>query len=720
MVKWQSVSGYIPFSKRDVIFLATLLLILFLPILIHRLPLNLSEFPSALDLQLRRPMDAFQTWAMRNQLTHPMFTLFFDPISDAIDFGIRALEGFLLWLPWPVVIVATALLGQRAGGLSIALLSVAALLFMGVIGLWNEGMQTLALMGVSVIIALAIGIPLGILAARNNKFEAGLRPVLDAMQTMPAFVYLIPVVLFFGIARVPSVVATVIYALPPAIRLTNLGIRRVSPVAVEAARAFGSTPWQTLVKVQLPLAMSTIITGVNQTIMMAFGIVVIAALIGAGGLGREVLIALQQQQVGRGLMAGLTIVFMAIALDRISHGFSRQDSSHTARQAKGFHLLPNRLDKYALARGFERALDLALRGGHLLALGLAEGLAFIATAILRLTGRQVPGETLRLFFKQHAFLFGSILLLAALLLLNSFVVSYGNEFPQSWELQFNQPVDAAIVWMRDNLYQIGDLPIGTGPLTEFLLLYALNPIRSLLTNWLPWPLVIAGIALIAYATGGGRIAALSVAGMFCLGLLGLWDESMNTLSQVIVAVIITIIIAIPLGILASRSDTFEAILKPILDTLQTIPFFVYLIPVIILFGVGRIPGIMASVVYALPPGIRLTNLGIRQISPQIMEAARAFGSTPRQMLFKVQIPLAMPAIALGVNQVIMMVLAMVVVAGLVGGQGLGLLAVKGLANPLKDFGRGIEAGIAIVILAMIMDRITQAWAKKREVQSRGH
>jgi glycine betaine/proline transport system permease protein len=585
---------------------------------------------------------------------------------------------------------------------------------MGITGLWIEGLQTLALMGISVIIVLLIGIPLGILAARYDKFEAGLRPVLDAMQTMPAFVYLIPVVLFFGIARVPSAVAPVIYALPPAIRLTNLGIRRVSPTAIEAARAFGSTPRQILVKVQLPLAMRTIITGVNQTIMMAFGIVVIAALIGAGGLGREVLVALQHQKVGQGLIAGLTIVFMAILLDRISHGFSEQDTSHTDKQAKGFHLLPNSWDRYVLVRGFEYGLDIVMNSCYRFSQTIARGLAVAGNRVLGLFETKESAQATLPFFQQHAFLFSAMILLIGLLGINSFVINFGQEFPEAWIVEFGQPADTAVDWMRDNLYQIGDLPIGTGPLSDFLLIYFLNPIRSFLQNWLSWPLVILAVVLMAWAVGGQQMALFSGVGLFCLGLLGLWQESMNTFSQVIVAVIITVAIAIPLGILAARSDAFEAFINPILDTLQTIPFFVYLIPVIILFGVGRIPGIMASVLYALPPGIRLTNLGIRQISPQVVEAAQAFGSTPRQILFKVQIPLAMPAIALGVNQVIMMVLAMVVVAGLVGGQGLGLLAVKGLANPLKDFGRGIEAGIAIVIMAMIMDRITQAWAKKRE------
>ena len=719
MIKWQSLSGYVSLRGRDLaVLIAALIVILFLPLLFQQLPADLSQFPEAWDLNLRQPIHNFQDWTIRNRLSHPLFTFLFDPVSDAIDLGIRYLENLLLWLPWPITVIAAFLLGQAAGGLRVALFSALGLLFMGVVGLWDESMQTLALMGVSVVISLVIGIPLGILAARHDKFEIGLRPLLDAMQTMPAFVYLIPVLLFFGIARVPSVVATVIYALPPAIRLTNLGIRRVSPAAVEAARAFGSTSGQILIKVQLPLALPAIITGVNQTIMMAFGIVVIAALIGAGGLGREVMVALQRQDVGRGLIAGFAIVFMAIILDRISRGFSHQETAHQSHHSRRFYLLPNGWDRYALARGIERGLEGLLTGGYRLSELVAGGLARLTNTIAVFFGQPNP-EGISTFFQRHAFVSGSLILLAILLLINSFAIRFGAEFPEAWVVELGQPVDTGVDWMRDNLYQIGDTSLGTGPLSDFLLIYILNPIRSFLQNWLLWPVLIFAVTLIAYAVGGWRLALFTVISLFALGLLGLWEDSMNTLSQVIVAVIITILIAIPMGILASRNDTFETILNPILDTLQTIPFFVYLIPVIILFNVGRIPGIMASVLYALPPGIRLTNLGLRQVSSQTIEAARAFGSTSLQTLFKVQIPLALPAIALGVNQMVMMALAMVVVAGLVGGGGLGLLAVKGLQNPQKNLGIGIEAGIAIVLLAMVMDRITQTWAKKRQNATRG-
>ncbi len=710
-------------NKSSLIYILLLIaLIIIVPFILQQVApdfeepsiLDLTEFPEVWDVGLREPIHDFQTWTIRNRLTHPLFTLFFDPLSDFIDLSIRLLENILLWFPWPVIIVASFLLGHRASGLRVGLFSSLGLLFMGIIGLWDESMQTLALMGVSVTISLLIGLPLGILAARSDRFEAFLRPILDAMQTMPAFVYLIPVLLFFGIARVPSVIATVIYALPPAIRLTNLGIRQVSLTAIEAARAFGSTSWQLLTKVQIPLAMPAIIAGVNQTIMLAFGIVVIAALIGAGGLGREVMIALQKQQVGQGLIAGFAIVFMAIILDRISRGFSDQDVSPQQTQDQGFQLFPNSWDN-GLVRAIEGGLAAGLSGCAWLAHQITQGVANGVATPFKLVGRPHLINNLVLFFEKRSFFVGSLVSLVILLGLTLFLPG-SQEFPEAWTLELGGPVDTGVDWMRDNLYQIGDLPIGTGPLSDFLLIYALNPIRTFLQEWLVWPLLVLSVAIIGYAVGRWRIALFAGLGLFALGLLGLWEEGMNTLSQVIVAVIITILIALPLGIWASRNDTVEAILNPILDTLQTIPFFVYLIPVIILFNVGRIPGIMASVLYALPPGIRLTNLGIRQVSRQTIEAAQAFGSTGRQILTKVQLPLALPAIALGINQMIMMVLAMVVVAGLVGGGGLGVLAVKGLANPQRDLGVGIEAGIAIVLLAMVIDRITQQWAKNQEVE----
>jgi glycine betaine/proline transport system permease protein len=293
------------------VWLSVVLFFFLLPLLSHAVLPTITTFPESWNIGLREPIDNFQSWVIGNRKDHPAFLYFFNPLSDGINTLVRGLENLLEDLPWPFLVVLAFVLGLRAMNWRVALFCALGLFFMGSVGLWEESMQTLALMGIAVIISLVIGIPLGIISGLSKRFENFLRPVLDVMQTMPAFVYLIPVVLFFGIARVPSVIATVIYALPPAIRFTSLGIRQVSPAAIEAAKAFGSTKWQLLFKIRLPLATSTIVAGVNQTIMMAFGIVVIAALIGAAGLGKTVMQSLQQLRVGQGLEAGLAIAFLA-------------------------------------------------------------------------------------------------------------------------------------------------------------------------------------------------------------------------------------------------------------------------------------------------------------------------------------------------------------------------------------------------------------------------
>ncbi|MBI3243411.1 MAG: ABC transporter permease subunit [Chloroflexi bacterium] len=658
----------------------------------YTLPAGLNDFPAAWNLGLRAPVDAFQDWVIGNRATHPAFVFFFEPLSDAIDFGLRRMEDLLLALPWPVVVAVFGLIGFRLAGWRVSAWAIVGLMFMGLVGLWTESMQTLALMGVSVLIALLIGIPIGILAARNNALDATLRPLLDAMQTMPAFVYLIPVLLFFGIARVPSVVATVIYALPPVIRLTSLGIRQVQPEMVEAATSFGSTSRQTLFKVQVPLAMPSIMAGVNQTIMFALGIVIIAAMIGAGGLGNVVLKSLQLLKVGQALEAGLSIVFLAIVLDRISEALSKIDFSPIDQPLLP-HAEPTNL--------WESILDKLESASQAAPLALAR---FLTSSGVKLDVSSGPA-----FIRRYGFWINSALLLIFLFILALLIPDlYG--FPDSWNLGLSAPIDAVVAWMRDNLYQIGNSPFGTGPFSNFVTIWMLDPMRALFRNALPWAGVVSLAGLLGWLAGGWRLALLAALSLFGLGLLGMWEASMDTLSQVLVAVLFSVAIAIPLGILSARSDSFQAFLRPLLDTLQTIPSFVYLVPVIMLFNIGRVPGLIAAVLYALPPGIKLTDLGIRQVAVEAVEAAQAFGSTYWQTLVKVQLPLAAPSIMLGVNQVIMTVLSMVIISGLVGGAGLGFEAVAGLAR--SQTGRGLEAGLAIVLLAMVMDRITQAWAAK--------
>ncbi|MDY7091859.1 MAG: ABC transporter permease subunit [Acidobacteriota bacterium] len=276
-----------------------------------------SGIPSTLvaglwDLDVGHIFELLITWLGEN------FEPLFDGITVFIEWTLAAMEGALMWPHWAVIVVLFSLLAWRIAGWKIGVLSVAGLLLILHMGLWVEAMETVALILASVVLALVLALPLGIWSSKSDVAEAVVRPLLDFMQTLPAFVYLIPAVLFFQLGKVPGVVATLIFSMPPAVRLTNLGIRQVPKEIKEAALSFGATPWQTLFKAELPVALPTILAGINQTIMLALSMVVIAGLIGAGGLGNEVVKGITQLDIGLGFESGIAIVILAILLDRVT------------------------------------------------------------------------------------------------------------------------------------------------------------------------------------------------------------------------------------------------------------------------------------------------------------------------------------------------------------------------------------------------------------------
>ena len=268
-------------------------------------------------------IDLLVEWLLNN------FKAVFDIIKVLTGLVLNNCEKFFLWLPWWAVILLVFVFSFWLAGRRVAIFSVAGMYLILLLGLWDLSMITMALMTVAVFISNLIGIPMGILAAKSDRFEKSIRPLLDAMQVMPSFVYLIPALMFFGIGRVPAVMACVIYALPPAVRLTNLGIRQVPTELMEAAHAFGTTQMQLLLKLELPIAMPSIMAGVNQTIMMNLGMAVLAAMIAAGGLGREVLMSLGQIDIGRGFVAGFCIVILAMVLDRITQVIGTKQKRNT-------------------------------------------------------------------------------------------------------------------------------------------------------------------------------------------------------------------------------------------------------------------------------------------------------------------------------------------------------------------------------------------------------
>jgi len=278
----------------------------------------MGELTFPVRIPLGRWAETLIMWVTDN------FESTFDGITKTVNVILVKIDAFFNWVPWPIMIAAVAGVAWLVSGKKTALFSAVSLFLLGAFGLWSEGMSTIALVTTSVFISVLFGLPLGILAAKSDRFDAVLRPILDGMQTIPSFVYLIPAIMLFGIGNVPGVMATVIFSLPPMVRLTNLGIRQVDAEVVEAGLAFGSTPWQLLLKIQLPLALPAIMTGVNQTVMMALSMVVVAAMIGAGGLGYKILYSIQRVNLAVGLESGLGILFIAMILDRILQGVTKK------------------------------------------------------------------------------------------------------------------------------------------------------------------------------------------------------------------------------------------------------------------------------------------------------------------------------------------------------------------------------------------------------------
>jgi glycine betaine/proline transport system permease protein len=596
-------------------------------------------FPESWVVGVQDWFTAIDDWIVQNQRTHWLFVSVLGPIGDGIDSIVQGTYDAMSRMTWLGLLVGSASLAGVIAGWRMAVLTAVGVLAFGVLGVWVQSLQTLALVLISVLVSLAIGMPLGIWAGRKRKVERVLRGLMDAMQTIPAYSYLLPAVLFFGIGWPPALIATVIFALPPALRLTALGIRDVPGTTIEVADSFGASSRQRLAKVQLPLAKPSMMLGVNQTIMMALGMVVIAAVVAAPGLGRAVLDGLKKFDVGEALNGGVAIVVMAIVLDRVTTAWSQRGR---------IRVKPLRIGGRTIGR---RAV-------------IASAAAVTVAAVL--IGREVLRQ---------------------------------QEFPAEWATSVAAPANAIVEWSRDNLTGF------TEAIARVVLRSMLDPLRDLLVG-LPWWMIAGFVALVAWRVSGPRLAIGLFACMTAIGLLGTWDISMQTLAPVAVAVAVTVAIAIPVGILAARYSGVDRAIRPLLDAMQTMPAFVYLVPVLLLFDPGRFPAVIASVVYALPVGIRLTSHGIRSVPPATVEAARAFGSTPGQLLRKVQFPLARPTILLGVNQTIMMVLSVVIIAGLIGGGGLGFDILVALSK--RDIGRGLVGGLSILLLAVALDRITQA------------
>lgn len=621
-----------------------------------------AGFPATWLLGVPRWFDDLNNWVTNNDTSNFFLHSIVGGFANLLNGATNDVVNLLHWMTWVGVLAVATAFAWLVGTWRTALFSALVISSFGVFQIpnggpngisqmWPSAMTTLALMTVAIVLSTIVGIPLGIASAVWSPVSKTLRPLLDLMQILPAFAYLVPIVVLFSIGNPAGIVATFIYAVPPLVRFTELGIRSVRRDVIEAAEAFGSTRAQVLRNVQLPLAAQAIMLGLNQVIMMALSIVVIASLVGAGGLGDPVLGALQTLETGEGFVAGMLIVFMAMWLDRTS-------SAIGARGSRNDRLPGRRLTRTQLG-------------------GIAAGLLGVV-------------------------------------LVSRYGLGLG-DWPSGWGFSIVDACTRALNWVTNEFTGVA------GPISNFLTLDILNPLQRWLGD-IPWWLVAAVVGTIAWARGGWR-RGLLLAG--CVVLLGFmqapvgytfqgttsynfnaWTDAMVTLSLVVVALVLDLAVGIPLGIAAYRWRAFDRGLRPVLDLLQTLPAFVYLIPVVALFGVGNVAGVAASLIYALPAAVRATTLGLRAVQHDVIEAGQAFGSTRWQLLFKVELPIARPYLMLAVNQTILLVMAEVVVAGLVGAGGLGLDVVTGFSR--SEVGLGAAAGLAMVLMGIVLDRLSQS------------
>lgn len=629
-----------------------------IPALRETLPGWVVRLPQDGLPDLAGPINRFFTWLSRKAEIGPFRVKDISrELAAVIEMPLSLVQGLLVKglelplpsrkdlqlnaLPWWALTAALTIFGHWVAGCRAAALVLASCLYFLGLNLWDDAMLTLASVGIAVILGAIMGVLLGAAAHRWPQLDLVLNPVYDVMQTMPVFSYLVPIILFFGFGPVAALIATVIYAMPPMARNTTLALRRLPTSVGELASMSGCSPRQRLLLVLLPAARQGLLTGFNQLVMLSLSAAIIAAVIGAGGLGNVVLQGLKSMQLGRAFEAGLGITLMAIVLDRLSRAFALRRPSH-GTEMTGWRRHP------ALFCGL-----------GILALG------FVAAQVAPMT----------------------------------------RDFPSMLTGSSGQMLDDFFAWV--NVSFAG--PIGA--LRDGLVRHLFRPTKDALLS-LPWMAVVLLVGLVAHQVRGIGLALATTAMLSFIAITGYWDMAMTSLYLVTISVVIAVLIGFPIGVFAAQNPRLGRATALVTDTLQTLPSFVYLIPVVMLFGLGDFPAMVAIVAFALPPAIRYPMDGIARVPQSLTEAADMAGCTRFQRLIHVQIPCALPEIMLGLSQTILMAFGMLVITALVGTRGLEQETL--IAVSKAKVGEGLIAGLGISFLSIIADRlITHGSARLR-------
>ena len=624
------------------IVLTTLQYIGLLPAWMHRLPeAIIPNFASVLDTVFNFVKDDLGLLALTRFLTEGLEWLL--DFSANIFFGKRRFPN-IGPIPWTAMAAVASVIGYYLGGWRLALLGGGTMVWTALIGQWEIAMQTMSVLAIAAPLAFVIGLSLGIAAWKYAWVDKAIKPILSVLQTLPFFTYLLPAVIFFKVGPTAGAVATTIYAIPPMILMTTLGLKKVSPEVVEAGKMSGCTKAQMLRHVYIPSARTEILVGVNQVIMLSLAMVVLTAFIGMPGLGAKLLAMMGSFKLGRSFEIGITIVLLAVMLDRMSKAWVIKQPEH-----------------------FERGTPLWKKHSMLLlGLGLFTGFTLLSLVVPFLAE-----------------------------------VGRGQDFSQGKELDNLIKAFLNIEWVKAT----------TGFLRAFLNVQVLIPFRNFMLS-IPTPAFILLVAAFAFALAGRREAIYALVFFSLVALSGWWDRAIITLYSVISAVSLAALIGLPIGILASRSQKWSERVLLVCDTAQTFPSFVYLIPAIMLFGITDVAVIFSILVFAMVPLTRYTIEGLRNVPEEMTEAADMSGATRFQKLWSVQLPIALPTMAVGFNQAIMFAFFMVIIAAFIGTQDLGQELQRTLAG--TDLGKNFVLGICVSLMALTFDLTIMKWAANKK------
>jgi len=597
------------------------------------------------------------------RMVSAFLTFLIEFIREILIGGVKTVVAFTSWdwidanpwaelpgLPWTIVTAGAIILGYKLNGKGLAILAGITMIYISVFGQWKPSMETLSFVLVAAPVSFFLGLALGIWSYRSKRIEAALNPILNVMQTMPHYSYLVPIMVLFGVGDHAGAIATIIFATPPMVRLTLLGLRKVSPEVVQAGKMSGCNEFQLLFKVLIPTARRDILIGVNQVIMQCLAMAVIASFIGAKGLGWNLLLALNQLRIGLALEAGICISLIAVLLDKMSLAWAHKQT-----------------DYFANLTFFQR---------H------KYGLFFVGAVIVGL----ILASFGSFYFKEG--------------------FNYLYEVPHNKGISGEPFWNAGVDWIWDTFFF--QLKI----FNTWLIVDVLQPMRA---AYLRMPIVATFVLVMGtgYIIGGIR-SALVVGGFtLFIALSPWWDRALVTAYMATFGVIASGIIGVISGSLAAQNTTSTKIVLGICDTLQTFPSFVYLIPVMMLFGITDTSVLIAVIIYATIPATRYTIEGLRSVPPALHDAASMSGVTRLQRLFQIDFPLAFPHIMLGINQTVVFALFMVIIGAFIGTEDLGQYIMKALSD-LKGGGKALILGLCVAFMGLAVDNLIRTWANKRK------